>query len=452
MEVLYKVTNRQIFQLWRNIAISYIAVIAIILLGKYMPVYLSPIISMLLATSIYMMIMKFSKGKEDSCMITMYASFITLLLYTIVLITLNILYTYELLGIITEFIFLHRPFKPILLLAPIALIVSVYMYRQKSNMSICIDCKLRIGDSFERGAWGAAQKYESYAQLKNSILVFSVIIITTWGYYLSSYKNTSIDTQDTFVFIWVTIIFIVIDMIYFFVRYYNLYLDLKESNQIFLPEENLKKEQTYIRYYLICGNHIYITRNSSDNSGPGKIDTPFFIKVDKPRISLSQADDMIKKISGVDNGELRFFYGRISQKPRKNKMLRYFYFLDGDIDQYKITTEGEWINYDEVKEIYGENPDILHSIFIADTSRVARILIAEKTYDSRGRRKMTLSNYTPTYDLFDLYNSTLDFQNDKWIRISLLNSDSRLFRIRRLMRLLFRYKTNSNTPPTKHDA
>ena len=112
---------------------------------------------------------------------------------------------------------------------------------------------------------------------------------------------------------------------------------------------------------------------------------------------------------------------------------------------------GNSLNESE-KEIYGENPDILHSIFIADTSRVVRILIAEKTYDSRGRRKMTLSNYTPTYDLFDLYNSTLDFQNDKWIRISLLNSDSRLFRIRRLMRLLFRYKTNSNTPPTKHDA
>ena len=138
--------------------------------------------------------------------------------------------------------------------------------------------------------------------------------------------------------------------------------------------------------------------------------------------------------------------------PLANDTGEYFYFLKGDRNDYEIIKEGKWFDYDEVKQIYSSNPDKLSNILIADTTRVARILITEKVYDSYGNRKISLDNYVPTYDLYDLYNSNIDFQDDNWIRISLFNSDSKFYKIRKLFRQIFRNQQNRNTPPTSHEA
>ena len=245
----------------------------------------------------------------------------------------------------------------------------------------------------------------------------------------------------------------IIDIFYFLIRYYNLYLDLKESNHILLPEEiNNKNELLFLRYYLICGNYIYLSSNNYKNLNQGKLDTPFFIKSNSSKITLEESTNIIKDLSGIENGEIRFFYGRKSQRPRRNKMFRYFYFLNGERNDYKINKNGKWFNYDEIKEIYSSEPDKLSNILIADTTRIARILITEKVYDSYGNRKIALDNYVPTYDLYDLYNSDIDFQDDKWIRISLFNSDSKFYKIRKLFRQIFRNRQNRNTPPTSHEA
>lgn len=451
MDILNKVGLRQIYNLWRNVVLSFVFIIIIIILCKYLPVYLSPIISFIFASILYTIIKYIEKVDDDSCLIILYSTFISLLLYSITLICLNLIYVINGFSIINEILFFERPFKPILVYAPVALIVNIYFYIRKSNLSICINCKLNKGDSFERGIWGATQKVESYFQLKNLILIYAIISFIIFIYYKVLYVDININSRDSFIFVWLTIIVLIIDISYFFIRYYNLYLDLKESNQILLPDEiGNQRELTFLRYYLICGNYIYLTANNNNNQG--KLDTPFFIKSDNAKITLEEATNVIKKMSGVENGEIRFFYGRKSQRPKRNKMLRYFYFLKGDHNDYEIVKEGKWFDYDEVKQIYSYNPDKLSNILIADTTRVARILITEKVYNNYGNRKIALNNYVPTYDLYDLYNSNIDFQDDKWIRISLFNSDSKLYKIRKIFRKIFRNKQNRNTPPTSHEA
>ena len=44
---------------------------------------------------------------------------------------------------------------------------------------------------------------------------------------------------------------------------------------------------------------------------------------------------------------------------------------------------------------------------------------------------MKLKSYQPSFNLIDVRNSKLDFQDDKWINISMFNSDSPLFHIKR---------------------
>lgn len=450
MDNLNKVTLKHIFQLWRNFTLSYLFLIVLILLCKYMPVYLSPIISLLSATILYTLIKSFNRSDYDSCQITLYSAFVSLLLYSIILIALNILYSLDIISIENEFLFINRPFKPILLYAPIALIVSTYIYKRKSNLSICINCKIDNGDSFEKGIIGRTQKYESYSQLKNNIYVYLTLTIVTWLYYQFTYVNININQRDSFVFVWFVLIVVIINIIYFSIRYYNLFLDLKESNQIIIDEDSelMHNTYTYLRYYVICGNNIYLTKNDSKK----KIDTPFFIKLDASKISIEEATKIIKKSIGIDNGELRFYYGRISQKPLRNKMLRYFYFLKGNTEEYKIDKGGQWFNYDEFKSIYLNEPNKLNNILIADTTRLARIIIAEKTYDEKGNRKIKLNNYKPSFDLFDVYNSNINFQDNNWIRISLFNSDSKFYKLRKIFRTVFRSKKNRNTPPTSHES
>lgn len=453
MDTLNKVAFKQIYNLWRNIVLSFIFIIVIIILCKYLPVYLSPIISFIFASILYTIIKYIEKRDDDSCPIILYSTFISLLLYSITLIFLNLIYVINGFPLINEILFFDRPFKPILVYAPIALIVNTFFYIRKTKLLICIKCKLNNGDSFERGIWGATQKAESYTQLRNLIFIYAIISLTIFVYYNVLYVDININNRDSFIFVWLTIIVLIIDIFYFLIRYYNLYLDLKESNQIFLPEEiDNKDELLFLRYYLICGNYIYLSSNNYNNFNQGKLDTPFFIKSNSPKITLKESTNIIKHLSGIENGEIRFFYGRKSQRPRRNKMFRYFYFLKGDRNEYKINMDGKWFNYDEIKQIYSSEPDKLSNILIADTTRVARILITEKVYDSNGNRKIALDNYVPTYDLYDLYNSNIDFQDDKWIRISLFNSDSKFYRIRKLFRQIFRNRQNRNTPPTSHEA
>lgn len=453
MDTLNKVAFRQIYNLWRNVVLSFVFIIAIIILCKYLPVYLSPIISFIFASILYSIIKYIEKRDDDSCPIILYSTFISLLLYSIILICLNLIYVINGFSLINEILFFDRPFKPILIYAPIALIVNIFFYIRKTKLSICIRCKLNNGDSFERGIWGATQKAESYIQLRNLILIYAIISLTIFIYYNVLYVDININNRDSFIFVWLTIIVLIIDIFYFLIRYYNLYLDLKESNHILLPEEiNNKNELLFLRYYLICGNYIYLSSNNYKNLNQGKLDTPFFIKSNSPKITLEESTNIIKDLSGIENGEIRFFYGRKSQRPRRNKMFRYFYFLNGDQNDYKIIKDGKWFNYDEIKEIYSSEPDKLSNILIADTTRIARILITEKVYDSHGNRKIALDNYIPTYDLYDLYNSDIDFQDDKWIRISLFNSDSKFYKIRKLIRQIFRNRQNRNTPPTSHEA
>ena len=145
------------------------------------------------------------------------------------------------------------------------------------------------------------------------------------------------------------------------------------------------------------------------------------------------------------NGELRFFYGRVSTDSAKLHLLRYFYFIDGSIDDYReLATSGTWINYNKILETYATKPYNLSPIMISDISRLATIIITEKLFDEKGNRKYKIKSYKPTFNLIDVRNSNLDFQDDKWIYVSQFNSNSSFYRIRKFYRKIFHKKNISN--------
>ena len=129
-----------------------------------------------------------------------------------------------------------------------------------------------------RSTIGSIFSHEAHFQLRNLMIMFGVLSVLIWTYYLVFYVNININSRDWYIFTWLTIIVFILNEVYFIARYYNLYLDLKESNEIITPEElNDMTAKTYLRYYVICGNYIYVDTHALDPSAPYKeiIDTPF---------------------------------------------------------------------------------------------------------------------------------------------------------------------------------
>ena len=119
-----------------------------------------------------------------------------------------------------------------------------------------------------------------------------------------------------------------------------------------------------------------------------------------------------------------------------SSLLRYFYFIKPLPDGMcpALRTEGEWMDYAEIQRIYSNNPGKLASMSVFDTTRLATIILTEKIFDENGFRKNRLKSYNPTFSLIDVHKSKLNFQEDKWIHISLFNSDTPFFRLKRWWR------------------
>ncbi len=440
MEDLKKVNSMQLYQMWKNLTIGLFVLIGIVVFTRILPFYLAPAVALVGAAVLYTMIYYSRINRVSSCIVTLYCLFYCVIAYTFVSILINVLYAWGIILLPDELIFFNRPFFPTLILTPVSAVTVFILYLKKRNLQICVDCRLYNGDHHDRGTLGQILHNESGLQLRNLALIFSVIAVICWVYYLFIYVNIAVNARDWYVFSWFFVISLILDELYFVFRYYNLYLDLKESDEIITPEamEDMSVK-TYVRYYVICGNHIYVNTKSVDPAAPYRevVDTPFITRRSVSGITVDEVRSIITNMTGVNNGELRFFFGRKSPDMPNSTLLRYFYFLDGDIHDYlELASEGEWMDFDKFKRIYSTSPGNMSHRALSDLTRLATIIQTEKLFDEKGFRKNKIRSYRPGFSMKDVRTSTLDFQDDKWIRISLFNSDTPFYRIKRWWRNL----------------
>lgn len=449
MEDLRKINSFQLYALWKNLTVGFVTVIAMMALSKLLPFFLSPIISLICAAVLYTMLYNNKVERSSSCMLVPYVLFFCLISYTFVSIIVNVLYAWGFFTIPKELTFFNDPFIPSLYLAPVSFLVCLVFYIRRHNLRLCVACRLNNGSTSERGVLGSILSVETSLQLKNLTILFGFLSAVIWIYYIFVFVKITPNARDWYVYTWLTIIAFVLDEFYFIFRYYNLYLDLKENNEIISQEElSDMTAKTYVRFYLICGNSVFVDPHSFSMNDAYRdvIDTPFITKRTVNGITVPEVKRIIQGMTGIKDGELRFFYGRKSPDLAKHSVLRYFYFLDGDVEDYNsIDIDGEWMDFDRIKQIYSHNPGNLSSVMAADITRLATIILTEKLFDEQGMRKNKIKSYTPTFGLEDVRASDLDFQDDKWIRISLFNSDTKMFKFKRWWRGLKGNKNNRNS-------
>lgn len=438
MEDLAKVNSLQLYGFWKNLSVGLLSLIGLMAFSRILPFYAAPILAILCAAFLYALIYHNRTKADGNCIIVLYSILCCVVNYTVITIVLNVLTIWNLINLPEEFLFLNDPYIPSLLMNPVCMLTMIGVYLRRRSLAVCRNCKLKHGGLYERGKAGAIFKHESYFQIKNLIYLFAILSAVIWSYYIFVYIRLSLSSRDWYVFSWLTIIAFICDELYFIYRYYNLYLDLKENDEI-ITEDDLQDitAKTYLRYYVICQNKIFLDPHSITPHQEYKevLDTPFITKRAVNGIPLTEVRTIIQRLTGVKDGELRFFYGRKSVDLKNHSLLRYFYFLDGNPEDYAdMPLDGEWVDFEDVKRIYSRTPGRFSPRAVADISRLATIILTEKLFTEDGRRKTKIKSYAPSFNLHDVRMSQLDFQDDKWVKVSMFNSDTPFFKIKKLFR------------------
>lgn len=412
-----------------------------LILSSVLPFYFAPVVGLLAAMVVYTMLYNHRARHSLSCALVPYAAFYCLISYSFVIIVLNILYLWNFVRLPKELSFFDDPFIACLILDPVSFLTMLVIYLRNNKMSICLDCKVSKGTALERGRSGEILTSESRKQILNLLVVSALLSLISWAYYLFAYSDTNINSRDWYVFLWLNLIAYLLDAVYYGMRYYNIYLDLKENGEIISEEELADMTvKTYLRFYVICGNSIYVDAKAVDSDMVERevIDTPFVTKRNVNGISLPEVKAIIDRLTGVNDGELRFFFGRRLSDLKKHRVVRYFYFMDGETDRYNdMPVAGEWMDFEVIKMLYTTNPGLLSKIFLSDISRMTTIVLTQKIFNDNGYRKVKTKSYQPSYDLPEVRKHRYDFQDDKWIRISMFNSDNRAYGLRRWFRARF---------------
>lgn len=434
-----KVNTEQIFLMWRNVAVSMLSLVLLDVLTTLLPAIFAPVISTVIAIFLYYQVVSSSSSRNETCGIVPYVLFLVVTSYTVVVVLVNMLHVWAVVSLPDEMVFFDKPYLQSLLLAPIGFVTTLIIYLNRRRLTLCVNCKLTNGSPLDRGRVGVIYSNESAFQMLNIMALYAILTIVIYIYYLLEFIDISITPRDRFIFSGVSIFFYIIDIVYFAMRYYNLYLDLKERDELLSPYDiNTLGTRTYVRFYVIAGDSMYMASSAHDGFKDDEsdvIDTPFLIKRTVSGIQEYEIKQFIETQTGVHDGELRFFYGRAVADAVGRKVLRYFYFLPGEPEDYpKLEVDGVWISSNKLKTIYNNTPDRLSTVCLSDISRIALVTITSKTYDDNGERRTRLTHYRPSFSLRELRHDNLDFQDDKWIRISMFNSDTSFYHFKRWWR------------------
>ena len=218
MEDLRKINSMQLYYLWRNLAIALMC-IGLVMCGSHMvPYYMAPVVSLVLCAMLYTMLWNNSVSGNRSCMVVVETMFYTLLCYTFISILLVLIQVLGLYDFPNEIIFFNDPYLPSLILLPTGLAVTLFALFFKDSMPSYRNFRMEYGGVREKGYFGVISNKEMDIQLRNLSLVFAVLTAIIWTYYLNAYVNVNRNGRDWYVFVWIVVITVILDEIFFMIR------------------------------------------------------------------------------------------------------------------------------------------------------------------------------------------------------------------------------------------
>ncbi len=326
------------------------------------------------------------------------------------------------------------PVIAILLTAPLTVVVTGLHLLVKRDPRVCVNCRANYGNVVEFGFIGDLYRREWRYQTRLLFWLSVLLTLVDWTYYLLFYINVNLNRADLFFFLWMPMALYLFSLVYLGMRYYSLWAYYCKNDEVHFVEE---PGSTTLRYLVLSDDRILLDSMPVDerfsNGAIRKyVDTPVEVKIPyTKRVSALEAAEIFRSRTGIKNAEVRLAYGSPDAVTFQN-IFHYFAFLP-DLDEVVDSRlHGEWFTLGLLRQLI--NQHIVSRNLTAEIRRIYTVAMAWKTYDEHGRRLYGIKHYRPTFRLRDLRKWDVDYDDGRWLDISMLNQDSTLFGLRRFWR------------------
>ena len=225
-----------------------------------------------------------------------------------------------------------------------------------------------------------------------------------------------------------------LSLVYLGFRYYSLWAYYCQTDGGHFVE---RPGITTLRYLIINDDRMFLDFHPieevfANGAKVKRFDTPAIVKEEyHERENLADAMMQFKKLSGIDNAEIRQIYGSPDNVTYQN-IFHYFAFVPDAEDVARSPLRGEWLNWGNICRLASQS--LLDRDLASEIQRIYNVAMTWKTYDLEGRRLYPIKHYRPTFRLKDLKNWEVDYNDSSWLSIARDNEDSFWYPVRRLFK------------------
>lgn len=311
------------------------------------------------------------------------------------------------------------PYVCALIIYPVACFVSLWFRVVGNRSRTCVNCTIRNGNYTERGLLAKLFQQESDLQLKFLCIMSGIVAVIDWSYYYLYYINVNYNSPDLFFFIGIPTAFTILSVIFFFTRYNSMWRHYCHNPAM----EAIHGTSTAMRYIVIVGDHILLDLyNGITVDTPVKCFIPFTTE-----ISHSKAEETFRELTGVKAPRLNLAYESEETTTLANSF-HYLCFFNNISEISGCRVQGQLYSLTRVLQM--AKTSILAPEFKAELERIYTVAMAWKTYTPEGKRIYPVKNYRPSFRIRDIKDYKVDFNDKRWLTITVNNEDKYFFKLR----------------------
>ena len=420
--------SKYIMATWRNWAVSVGLVCVMILLSPYVSRHFFPCIPVTFAAMLGVMIYH-RRSRSNQGLAIPYIVTVSLLIEGILLfgfnLTVRITDVYELAG---KQVNDELPFIVQLSISPVlALMSGLFMLRRLGHGRYFRTDTGRSDVSLvQRMVW-----QETRYQTRLLLLLALFMSIAAWVYTVFRFSSVSINRPDMFFFVWMPLIVYIMSLIYLGIRCFSLWAFYSQNDPAMMVSPH---RSSIVRFLIVNGDSLYLSKHVIDAKQCAETyyDTPVRVRAPYAEtISEKDARNILVDYTGIDDDikTVKFLFDGLGHSCDS----RIFHFLSvlssqSGVDGSRIN-DGTWYTIEQVRRLDRDHK--LAAELSAELVHVYTVAMAWKTYDINGNRRYPIKHYRPTFRLGDVEKWDINYNDPRWLRVSNLNADSRLFRLRR---------------------
>lgn len=424
-----------IFSLWANWALGIGALIIVLVLSPVVDKAWLPLVVFTIELFMYALVRHNREAHMPVCYLVPFICTRVLFWSAVIMVIINILYQNNVLAIFVDEKSLNPeiPYISVLIMAPVALLVTFWANHKRQHLMFCKDCTFRNGTPAERGFLGKLFSQEGHYQVRAFMLFALLLTIAEWLYYVFVYINVNLNRPDRFFYVWIPVAFYVLSLIYLGIRYFSLWTYYCQN----IEGSPLRQgSMTLLRIIIISGDHIFLKLpnplTDDVKSGEERYDTPARLALSyRSRFTEYDAETNMVGLSGIVGSDLRLMYQTNNFNTDSN-IYHYACFVDDKSLVETSRLQGEWFTMPQIEQMLAEGR--VAPILGSELNRIYTISMAWKTYDRAGYRLYKMRNYKPTFRLRDFKDWDVDLNDIQWLYVAANNEDKLFFRLKRMWR------------------